>query len=466
MSSDAHQIYDVPLPADGEWDALRAPAASPSSRTRMDAKERRQHTKNNEQETWLAKRGHALSYAGLFLFSVLVYFRPYELHPALGFLSTFPFWIALLTLIVFLPTQLTLEGNLTARPREVNCVLLLIVAAMLSIPAAIEPSLAIETFTETFSKTAMIFIVMVNVLRTERRLKGVVYLSLAASFMLAVFALEEFFGGRAAVEGYRVAGAIGGMFGNPNDLALHLVTMIPLVVAFFIGTRNIIKKALLLAFGIMLVAATVVTYSRGGFLGMAATMMFLAWKYGGRMRALLVPLTTVIVLGGVLMVGSYASRLSTIATPGGEASASARQALLKRSILSSLRNPLFGVGIGNFPIVSIHNQVSHNAYTEISSELGLPALAFYITMILAAFKGLRKIEREIVESGDKKLYYWVTGMQASLLGYAVSSFFLSVAYQWYIYYLISYAVCLRRLHNAPRRNDARLVSPRPLEQAG
>ncbi|MCP9493832.1 MAG: O-antigen ligase family protein [Pyrinomonadaceae bacterium MAG19_C2-C3] len=454
MSSNAHQIYDVPLPDGGEWDEPRAPATA-----------RRRKRKEKKQETWLAKRGHMLSYAGLFLFSVLVYFRPYEFHPALGFLSTFAFWIALLTLIIFLPTQLALEGNLTVRPREVNCVLLLTLAAMLSIPLAIEPSLALETFTETFSKAVMIFIVMVNVLRTERRLKGIVYLSLAASFVLAFTALQDFLGGRTAVEGYRVAGAIGGMFGNPNDMALHLVTMIPLVIAFFVGTRNVFKKLFYFAFGVLLVGGTVVTYSRGGFLGMAATMIFLAWKYGGRLRFLIVPATAVMVLGGVLMMGSYASRLSTIMTPGGEASASARQNLLFRSIAASLRNPLFGVGIGNFSIISIHNQVSHNAYTEISSELGLPALVFYITMILTAFKGLRQIEREILESGDKKLYYWVTGMQASLLGYAVSSFFLSVAYQWYIYYLISYAVCLRRLHNERTRSVDIQVTPRRMKQA-
>jgi hypothetical protein len=37
-------------------------------------------------------------------------------------------------------------------------------------------------------------------------------------------------------------------------------------------------------------------------------------------------------------------------------------------------------------------------------------------------------------------------MQASLVGYMVSSFFVSVAFYLYIYYLVGYAVCLRRLY--------------------
>ncbi|HEV2905296.1 MAG TPA: hypothetical protein VGW32_09620, partial [Pyrinomonadaceae bacterium] len=45
-------------------------------------------------------------------------------------------------------------------------------------------------------------------------------------------------------------------------------------------------------------------------------------------------------------------------------------------------------------------------------------------------------------------YYLALGLQASLIAYAVSSFFLSVAYRWYIYYLVGYAVCFRRIYEA------------------
>ena len=37
-------------------------------------------------------------------------------------------------------------------------------------------------------------------------------------------------------------------------------------------------------------------------------------------------------------------------------------------------------------------------------------------------------------------------MQASIIGYLVSSFFASVAYNWFIYYLIAYAVAFRRIY--------------------
>ena len=42
------------------------------------------------------------------------------------------------------------------------------------------------------------------------------------------------------------------------------------------------------------------------------------------------------------------------------------------------------------------------------------------------------------------------GLQASLISFMVSSLFSSVAYLWFIYYLVGYAVCLRRLYEADR----------------
>ncbi|HEX8119236.1 MAG TPA: hypothetical protein VF521_18300, partial [Pyrinomonadaceae bacterium] len=43
-------------------------------------------------------------------------------------------------------------------------------------------------------------------------------------------------------------------------------------------------------------------------------------------------------------------------------------------------------------------------------------------------------------------YYLSVAFQASLVGYMVTSFFASVAHLWYVYYLVAYAVCLRRLY--------------------
>src|SRR5258705_2191248 len=102
------------------------------------------------------RKGHALSFAGIFLFSFVVYFRPYECIPALGWLSSSAFWIAIATIAVFIPTQLGLEGNLTARPREVKLILLLTGLALLSIPFSLSPSSGLIAFLD-YVKVILIF---------------------------------------------------------------------------------------------------------------------------------------------------------------------------------------------------------------------------------------------------------------------------------------------------------------------
>ncbi|MEJ7709185.1 MAG: hypothetical protein WKF84_04830 [Pyrinomonadaceae bacterium] len=123
---------------------------------------------------------------GDFLFSQRFFSsRPYEYIAALASFSSLAFWPAIITLAVFFPTQVSLEGTLTARPKEVNLLLLLCAAAFLSMPLAINPGEAWASFNEVFIKAALMFIVIINAVRSERRLMGMLILALAVSFALS-----------------------------------------------------------------------------------------------------------------------------------------------------------------------------------------------------------------------------------------------------------------------------------------
>lgn len=405
------------------------------------------------KENWIIKRGHALSYAGVFLFTIVLFFRPYELFPSLSFLSTSAFWLGVLTLSVFIPTQLALEGALTARPSEVNLVMLLCVLALLSIPLAISPAEAWFTFNDTFIKAVLIFIVIVNAARTERRLNGLLFLSMAVAFVLSVAAINDYRAGNFATQGIRIKGIIGGIFGNPNDLAIHLVTMFPLAIGLLLGARNVFKKALYALCAVVFVAATVATDSRGAFLALVGSGAVLTWKLGRGRRFMSITLALVLAAAFIgLSPASYADRVLSIfgmgSDPIGAASGEARKNLLKHSFYTAIRSP-FGVGMGNYHIVAVHEAVSHNSYTQVASELGLIALVVYVMFLVSPFKKLRRVERGAFGVGEsKRFYYLAIGLQASLVAYMISSFFGSVAYQWYVYYLVGYSVILHRLYVA------------------
>lgn len=192
-----------------------------------------------------------------------------------------------------------------------------------------------------------------------------------------------------------------------------------------------------------------VTFSRGGFLGLIACCAVMAWKLGRRHR-LNVTIASIIV-GGIAIIaapGNYGLRMLSIFIPGLDAvgSSDQRQELLIRSIWVSIRNP-WGIGIGNFPIVGVRNLGSHNAFTQVSAELGILGLIAYLVFMLSPFRKLRAIERTMFDAETQGWYYYLAiGLQASIVGYMVSSFFAHVAYNWFIYYLIAYAVAFRRIY--------------------
>jgi O-antigen ligase len=396
------------------------------------------------------KRSHALSYAGLFLFTLVLYFRPYELIPALSGLTSIAYWLAVLTLVVFLPSQLVSEGNLTARPREVNLVLLLCLAALISMPLAINPGEAWDTFNYPFIRAVAMFIVIVNVVNTPLRLKGLMWLGLAVGTFLSLGAVNDYRTGRLALEDARVAGLVGGMFGNPNDLALHLVMMIPLAVGLLLSTRNVLAKPLYALCALVMIGGVMASFSRGGFLGLLGACAVLAWKLGRRNRFLMILLVGAFIVALIALApGEYASRLGTIGSVNGDASSSSRKDLLIRSIMVAIANPVFGVGMGNFHIVSIRELVSHNSYTQVASEMGMAAMVIYIMFLVVPLRRLRAIEQATFATRKgSRIYYLSVALQASLVAFMVSSFFGSVAYQFYLYYLIGYAVALRRIYEA------------------
>jgi putative inorganic carbon (HCO3(-)) transporter len=408
-----------------------------------------ENASSTEKHIWSGRRGHALTFVGVFLFTFVLYFRPYELFTALKGFDSMALIFALITIAVFIPSQLGLEGTLTARPPEVNWLLLLVGCGLCSIVVAQDHEAAWAEFSQRFIKAVVIFIILVNALRTKMRLHALVYLALAVSLYLSARAFLDYKAGRVSIDN-RVFGALGGIFENPNDLALHLVTIIPLVVALFLLSRNLITKTFCLLSVGALTLGVIVTFSRGGFLGLIGMGAVLAWKFGRRNRFIICVVFGACVLAiFALAPGNYIGRLATIFHPSGEESASLRKNLLTLSIKVALRHPLFGVGMGNFPIWSVGSQVTHNAYTQIASEMGFFALVCYALFLITPFRGLARIERETTaRKREAKFYYcWSICLQASLAGYMISSFFASVAYQWYIYYLVAYAICVRRLYD-------------------
>jgi len=153
--------------------------------------------------------------------------------------------------------------------------------------------------------------------------------------------------------------------------------------------------------------------------------------------------------------GQFRSELEELAA---EESTEGRLEILSRSIQYTIEHPIFGLGLGNFNLVSgaQHSQEpnawmgTHNTFTQISSEAGLPALAFYLALLASAvrsMKHIRLIARQPRHRPELKLMASAT--LVSLLSFAFGACVAHLAYEYYYFYVVAIAVALRGVSRAP-----------------
>jgi hypothetical protein len=401
------------------------------------------------RDNWLTRNGHTFSYIGIFLFTFTLYFRPYELIPGLGGLSSMALYVAVATIVIFIPTQFMMEGNLTTRPPEINYILIITALALVTIPIARSPSLSWETFYDTFLRVVLMFIVMVNVIKTEARLRGLMLLSVGIGVYLGFVAFGLYREGKTTVEDYRVGVDFGGMFGNPNELATHFVMFLPIAIALAFSTKKLVWKIVYLISAFFMAAGILVTFSRGAFLGLIISGFVFAWKIGRnhKVRVVVISLVSTATLLAVAPNG-YGLRVLSIFLPGLDAvgSSDQRKDLLIQSLFVTLRNP-WGTGMKGFTIGSTHNLETHNGFTQVSTDIGILGLIVYILLLTSPIRRLGAIERQLFAAGNFNwIYYLSIGVQVSIIAFMVASFFGSFAFNWFVYFPIAYAVALRRIY--------------------
>ena len=401
---------------------------------------------------------YRITFGFLYLFTLLLYVRPNDLIPAMG---TFPLAkiVAIIAPLAYIYAQYRLGKPVIKWTIEVKMVIVMLLLAVIFTPFAISPGDSVAALSEVFIKTVTIFILIIGVVNTRERLRAMIKLTALCGAGLAIFAIKNYATGNFTMKGDRIEGLVGGMFGNPNDLAAALNVLIPLAVA--LALMNSGRARLLYAVcATLLFGGVMVTFSRAGFITLAAISGVMLWKFGrgSRSSLALATLAASVLLFSVFS-HAYRSRLMTILDPNSDTSGSAQQRvdLLERGIDLSLRHPIIGLGMGNFHIYSIHEKVAHNGYIETAAELGMIGLLAYLIIILAPLRGLAKIEMEGIRPGarvDLDAKYLSIGLQAALIAYMINSFFLSIQYLWYLYYPAGFAVALRLIYAAEKASQA------------
>jgi hypothetical protein len=372
----------------------------------------------------------------LMLFMLVYYARPEDWMPGARSLP-----LAKITGVFMIVALLFSLGKVRGRlPREVIYLVALAGWFFVTVPfSSVWRGGAFQTSLE-FAKILPAVLVIVWVVNSLPRLRKVLYLQTACVVVICMIVIWK---GR--VLGGRLQGVLNGNYSNPNDLACQIVICLPFCMAFLILAKNVVWKVAW-GFAILLLSYVVVlTGSRAGFLAWGLAMIVCTWEFAvkGRYRSLLV-----FAFAGVMLLGIFGGkvlqRFGAISNASEDATAHAsaevRKTIFIESFAVTATHPIFGVGPGNFQVLSGSWHSSHDVFLQLSTEAGLPALILFLMILWRVFSNLRRVKESRDASAESRV--WAKALYASLLGFIVASFFAPEAYQYFLYFLFMYTSVL------------------------
>lgn len=265
---------------------------------------------------------------------------------------------------------------------------------------------------------------------------------------------------------------------DSNDVAMVLVSALPLAIHLLLGARAAVDKLPLLLSLSICITGVVVTGSRGGFVSLAAAVVFSLFFFRGIKRFWRI--ATVVGVAGLIGIAggqAYWSEMRSLVSLGEDynvTSFTGRKQIWLRGIGYMAANPLTGVGIDNFkaaegqhPVVQQRQSrgrgtkwsVAHSAWVQVGAELGLPGLLSFLALFGVAAKGLYRIRQNRARRGVPVSVPDASALAEALLGalfaVAVGISFLSQAYGYALWALLGLAMGLFKVV----RVNALLVAP-------
>ncbi|HET6463672.1 MAG TPA: O-antigen ligase family protein [Candidatus Krumholzibacteria bacterium] len=383
-------------------------------------------------------------FVGLVNYLAFLYIRPQDFVPAMQGMPIMLLLSVGTAAIVVLHKAVRHRRLVFARVPQSLFVLVFYAAIVLSQIARMRLHGALEASLE-FVPTVVMYLLIVELVDSPRRIRFMFILLVHLTLALAVQGLVMHYtgsglGGKEAYEG-RIQAI--GIFSDPNDLALIMNAVLPLVVLWFLQSRSLIIKIYSFFVGILFVYAVFLTASRGGLLCLGLMAILMGMRKFGKIVG---------VAGGVMVMAALVllgPRMNTISPE--EASSYGRLEAWVVGMQLFRDSPLFGVGYRNF--MEYHFRTAHNSFVLCSAELGLVGLYPWLMLIYMSLKNTRFVERELLASGQKNLAMYAYAAELALIMFISGALLLSRTYHPSLFILFGLCGAITRVFVA--RSDQR-----------
>jgi O-antigen ligase len=310
----------------------------------------------------------------------------------------------------------------------------------------------------SFLSFLMMFIVSVTLIDSWERLRWVLVVSVGSVGFASLYVIRQWQQYHNVWPGFRP----GGVSGDSNYFTLAVMLSLPLALCLLQEGRTRWVRWLCLACLLAMLPAVGFASSRGGFLGISASMLYLIWRSKKRVRNLILIAATVIP-AMTMLPNSPVKRLlhPNYSDKFGE---DARRVAWLGGFRMIQQHPVFGIGLGNFrSSVESYEEgpmkvqsLAHNTYIEIAAELGLPTLFVFLAMLTASFISAERMRRWAIRSAAPPfICSAVLSVQASIIACVIGIAFLSAEYQKVVWFTIFLSVSLHSLAAATKVVEAR-----------
>src|SRR6266511_4208754 len=127
---------------------------------------------------------HWLAFAGVYLFTLMLYARPNDLFPALG---DFPLVkiVSISVLLIYIGSKISAGEKLSVWTLEMTMLVVIAALGLLLMPIAASPNQSMDILIDLYLKTVIIFVLMVNLLDTRHRLASLLKLAVPCGSSLS-----------------------------------------------------------------------------------------------------------------------------------------------------------------------------------------------------------------------------------------------------------------------------------------
>ncbi len=283
----------------------------------------------------------------------------------------------------------------------------------------------------------IVFYAAVFSIRNRRDMRELVCLLCAIGVLLSCIGFLKYFGVKIAVWEYGLAypdSFLSGVYGNHNHMAGYMEMVIPLLLALLLAgsVRDTGRIIVLCAVGFC-GAAHLLTLSRGGWISLAGSLVFMAVvlfmyrRISGRRLCFLLLFLLVVAALFILSGADIFARLLTVTDEDTIAGLNGR-ILVWRGSLEMLREYfVFGIGPGTFGLISPQWQppgvgntrfiYAHNDYLHFLVELGIA----FIPVMCWLLWGLFRTGWQKQGSRSRQTWAFTLGAMTGIVGILIHS---------------------------------------------